>query len=50
MKTVPARTSLLVACVRRRAAECQQRRELREMLTHMIYRNELRRRLELRLP
>ena len=49
MKTIPARTSLLVACIRRRAAETQQRRELREMLTNMIYKNELRRRLALRV-
>ena len=49
MKTIPARTSLLVACVRRRATECQQRREVREMLTNMIHRNELRRRLTIRI-
>ena len=48
MKTIPARTSIFVACVRRRTAESQQRRELREMLTKMIYRNELRKRLTIR--
>ncbi len=49
MKTIPARTSLLVACIRRRDREIEQRRELRESLTNMIYRNELRRRLTLRI-